>query len=84
MNYLFFILNNLSILINACRFLHSIGVPASKWGRMLTVNPFLLQEDLDTLKIRVQYLTSKNYSTEAIAHIVASYPKWLSKRLLFT
>uniref|UniRef100_A0A2P2I5M0 Transcription termination factor 3 n=1 Tax=Hirondellea gigas TaxID=1518452 RepID=A0A2P2I5M0_9CRUS len=59
-------------------FLHDLGVAADKWGRMLTVNPFLLKEDLQTLHTRVDYLASKNFSQEAIANIVSSYPKWLT------
>ncbi|XP_018010618.1 transcription termination factor 3, mitochondrial [Hyalella azteca] len=58
-------------------FLHQVGVPVEKWARILTINPYLLKEDLDVLHSRIQYLVAKKFTPQSIA-TVAAFPIWLS------
>ena len=47
-------------------------------GNIITKNPYLLKEDLDSLKTRVGYLESKKFTPEMIAMIVEKNPYWLT------
>lgn len=53
------------------------GVKADDLGTLFTKNPHLLDENLDDMEVRVEYLASKNFSPEAIASILTKNPYWL-------
>lgn len=63
---------------NHIQFLYDVGVPADDLGMFLTKNPLIFKEDLDHLKVRINYLEVKKFSPEAIARIVTKSPKHLS------
>jgi mTERF domain-containing protein len=62
------------------RFLHDLGVPSDELGAFITRNPWIFQDDLDDLQVRVNYLESKKFSAEMIARVVIRNPSWLSFR----
>lgn len=61
-------------------FLNDIGVTTDLIGDYLTKNPFIFQEDLETLQVRVNYLQSKKFSDVMISRIVTKNPHWLMFR----
>ncbi|KAF5300742.1 hypothetical protein FQA39_LY10987 [Lamprigera yunnana] len=46
-------------------------------GGFLTRNPFILQEDLDNLQVRINYLKSKRFTDEMIISIISRNAYWL-------
>ena len=54
------------------------GVKPEEIGTMFTNNPYLLTEDLDDLKVRVDYLSSKKFKRQEIAGMISRSPYWLS------
>lgn len=58
-------------------FLHEIGIKPQELGHFLTKNPLIFQESVDNLKVRIDYLKSKNFSKNIISHILNSQPKLL-------
>ncbi|XP_022101468.1 transcription termination factor 3, mitochondrial-like [Acanthaster planci] len=59
--------------------LDSAGVTSSKsLGRFLTINPFVLTEDLENLETRLRYLRSKKFSDDAITQVLTRAPYFLS------
>lgn len=60
------------------RFLHDLGVPAENLGTFITKNPLIFKEDLEDLKIRINYLLAKKFTPEMISSIVTRNPRWLS------
>lgn len=58
-------------------FLHDLGVTAETLGAYLTKNPAILQEDLEDLRVRINYLHSKRFKTHQIQRIVQKNPYWL-------
>ncbi|XP_075069939.1 transcription termination factor 3, mitochondrial [Mixophyes fleayi] len=59
-------------------FLKDVGLEDSQLGPFLTKNPFILSEDLDNLHKRVAYLSSRKFSSQAIAQIVSRAPYLLN------
>ncbi|XP_073678216.1 transcription termination factor 3, mitochondrial [Garra rufa] len=59
-------------------FLKDLGVENSKLGRLLTKNPFILTESLDSLEDRVSYLKSKKFSKQSVAAMVSKAPYLLN------
>ncbi|KAM8883990.1 transcription termination factor 3, mitochondrial [Synchiropus picturatus] len=59
-------------------FLKQIGVDESHFGRIITLNPFFLTEDLCNLEARVNYLQSKQFKVEAVASMVTKAPNLLN------
>ncbi|XP_029918778.1 transcription termination factor 3, mitochondrial isoform X2 [Myripristis murdjan] len=71
-------------------FLKDIGVEDSRLGYILSTNPFILSEDLENLRTRVNYLRSMKFSSETVASMVSRAPyllnfsvKRLDNRLAF-
>ncbi|XP_029976088.1 transcription termination factor 3, mitochondrial isoform X2 [Salarias fasciatus] len=71
-------------------FLKDIGVEDSRFGHIISHNPFILTESLENLEARVNYLKSKNFTAETIASMVSRAPyllnfsvKRLDNRLAF-
>ncbi|XP_056154693.1 transcription termination factor 3, mitochondrial [Lampris incognitus] len=71
-------------------FLKEIGVEDSRLGHIVSENPFILTEDLENLRTRVNYLRSKKFSSESVASMVSRAPyllnfsvKRLDNRLAF-
>lgn len=54
------------------------GVPLEDLGKFVTENPWILQQPLADLHVRVKYLESKKFSKEAIAGIVTKARYWLN------
>ncbi|XP_071105387.1 transcription termination factor 3, mitochondrial-like isoform X1 [Haliotis cracherodii] len=52
-------------------FLHDIGVTDSHLGNYISKNPKIFNEDLEDLRVRINYLESKKFSKESIARIVS-------------
>ncbi|XP_065226848.1 transcription termination factor 3, mitochondrial [Planococcus citri] len=59
-------------------FLFQNGVPADQLGRVFTKNPFLLEESLDDLEVRINYFKSKKFTPEMITRLITTNPRWLS------
>uniref|UniRef100_A0A1A7XBT0 Transcription termination factor 3, mitochondrial n=1 Tax=Iconisemion striatum TaxID=60296 RepID=A0A1A7XBT0_9TELE len=59
-------------------FLKQIGVETSRLGYIITHNPFILTANLDNLQARVNYLKSRNFSSETVASMVSRAPYLLS------
>ncbi|XP_068603457.1 transcription termination factor 3, mitochondrial [Brachionichthys hirsutus] len=59
-------------------FLKEIGVENSHFGDIITRNPFILTESLENLQTRVDYLKSKQFSSEAVASMVSKAPYLLN------
>ncbi|XP_056271060.1 transcription termination factor 3, mitochondrial [Pseudoliparis swirei] len=59
-------------------FLKEIGVEDSRFGYIITHNPFFLTESLENLQSRVNYLKSKKFSSETVASMVSRAPYLLN------
>ncbi|TNN61445.1 Transcription termination factor 3, mitochondrial [Liparis tanakae] len=59
-------------------FLKEIGVEDSRFGYIITHNPFILTESLENLQSRVNYLKSKKFSSETVASMVSRAPYLLN------
>ncbi|XP_071356542.1 transcription termination factor 3, mitochondrial [Trachinotus anak] len=59
-------------------FLKEIGVEDARFGYIITHNPFILTESLESLQIRVNYLKSKKFSSETVASMVSRAPYLLN------
>ncbi|XP_014885940.1 transcription termination factor 3, mitochondrial isoform X2 [Poecilia latipinna] len=59
-------------------FLKEIGVEDSRLGYIISHNPFILSENLENLQARVNYLTSRKFSSETVASMVSRAPYLLS------
>ncbi|XP_072226972.1 transcription termination factor 3, mitochondrial isoform X2 [Leuresthes tenuis] len=59
-------------------FLKEIGVEDSRFGYIITHNPFFLTENLENLQARVSYLKSKKFSSETVASMVSRAPYLLN------
>ncbi|KAM4539007.1 transcription termination factor 3, mitochondrial isoform 2-T2 [Odontesthes bonariensis] len=55
-------------------FLKEIGVEDSRFGYIITHNPFFLTENLENLQARISYLKSKKFSPETVASMVSRAP----------
>ena len=60
------------------RFLCDLGVDPDRLGYVITKNPYLLKEDVESMKTRVEYLQSKKFTPEMIVMIVEKNPYWLT------
>ncbi|KAM8767827.1 transcription termination factor 3, mitochondrial isoform 1-T2 [Acanthopagrus schlegelii] len=59
-------------------FLKDIGVEDSRFGYIISHNPFILTESLENLHARVNYLKSKKFSAETVASMVSRAPYLLN------
>ncbi|XP_061902133.1 transcription termination factor 3, mitochondrial-like isoform X1 [Entelurus aequoreus] len=59
-------------------FLKETGVEDSRLGHVVSLNPFILTEDLDNLRARVHYLRSKKFPAEEVASMVSRAPYLLN------
>uniref|UniRef100_UPI0037E98A3F transcription termination factor 3, mitochondrial n=1 Tax=Semicossyphus pulcher TaxID=241346 RepID=UPI0037E98A3F len=59
-------------------FLKEVGVEHSRFGYIITHNPFILTESLENLQARVNYLKSKKFSSETVASMVSRAPYLLN------
>ncbi|XP_035476846.1 transcription termination factor 3, mitochondrial [Scophthalmus maximus] len=59
-------------------FLKEIGVEESRFGYIITHNPFILTASLENLQTRVNYLKSKKFSSETVASMVSRAPYLLN------
>nr|XP_020487369.1 transcription termination factor 3, mitochondrial [Labrus bergylta] len=59
-------------------FLKEVGVEHSRFGYIITHNPFILTESLENLQSRVNYLRSKKFSSETVASMVSRAPYLLN------
>ncbi|XP_025022825.1 transcription termination factor 3, mitochondrial isoform X2 [Python bivittatus] len=55
-------------------FLKDIGLEDTQLGAFLTKNPYILNEEVEDLKTRVNYLISKKFTKEAITQMVFRAP----------
>jgi len=60
------------------RLLADITVSPDVISHMLTRNPELLEEPLEDIQVRLNYLAIKNFSKDAIVTLISESPKWLS------
>ena len=61
-------------------FLHDNGLSVDDIAYVFTRNPFVLREDVDNLRVRVNYLLSKKFTGDAIRRILSRNPFWISFR----
>ncbi|XP_061752706.1 transcription termination factor 3, mitochondrial [Nerophis ophidion] len=59
-------------------FLKETGVEDSLLGQVVSLNPFILTEDLDNLRARVHYLRSKKFPAGEVASMVSRAPYLLN------
>lgn len=59
-------------------FLKDVGVEDWQLGPFITINPFILTQDLEVLQKRVAYLVVKKFSKEAVARMVSRAPYLLN------
>ncbi|XP_070702681.1 transcription termination factor 3, mitochondrial [Pempheris klunzingeri] len=59
-------------------FLKEIGVEDSRFGYIITHNPFILTESVENLQARVNYLKLKKFSSETVASMVSRAPYLLN------
>ncbi|KAM9737460.1 transcription termination factor 3, mitochondrial [Menidia menidia] len=59
-------------------FLKEIGVEDSRFGYIITHNPFILTENLENLQARVNFLKSRKFSSETVASMVSRAPYLLN------
>ncbi|KAG8226869.1 hypothetical protein J437_LFUL006578 [Ladona fulva] len=59
------------------RFLHDNRVDADFLGNFLTKNPLIFKEEIENLQVRVNYLESKNFTSEMIGRVISGDPFWL-------
>ncbi|KAK3088462.1 hypothetical protein FSP39_019485 [Pinctada imbricata] len=55
-------------------FLKDLGVQDHEIGLLLTKNPYLFQDPIEDLKIRINYLKSKKFTRERIKSIITRVP----------
>ncbi|GBM80549.1 Transcription termination factor 3, mitochondrial, partial [Araneus ventricosus] len=60
------------------QFLHDNGVSADDMGRFFTKNIFIFKERIEDLEVRINYLKSKKFTSDAIARIIANNPYFLN------
>lgn len=58
-------------------FLKDQGVPAERYGEIITKNPLIFKVDLDDMQTRVNYLEAKRFSKTQIQRILTLNPFWL-------
>lgn len=61
-------------------FLKELNMENVDIGKILTKNPLILKEDLNDLKVRINYLQYKRFTDNMITAIVKKNPFWLSYR----
>lgn len=59
-------------------FLQANGVHEDNIGNFITKNPFIFKEDIEDLKVRINYLTSKKFDKNMISKIISHNPLWLN------
>ncbi|KAJ8953981.1 hypothetical protein NQ314_007174 [Rhamnusium bicolor] len=59
-------------------FLNDLGIETEKIGEYLTKNPLILKEDVENLKIRINYLKYKKFTDDMILRIVQANCFWLT------
>ncbi|KAL1123970.1 hypothetical protein AAG570_001740 [Ranatra chinensis] len=62
---------------NHIRFLNDCGVTGDSVGVYISKNPFIFTQDLDNLEVRINYLFSKQFTTDSISRILVKNPRWL-------
>lgn len=65
---------------NYILFFHDRGLTPVDIADTLTKNPYILREDIDNLKVRINYLTYKKFNEEMILRILLRNPFWLMFR----
>jgi hypothetical protein len=60
------------------QFFHDSGVPADYLGKIITMAPMILKEDLEDMKTRIRYLRAHDFTQASIARIVTKNPSWLT------
>ena len=58
-------------------FLKDQGVPAERFGELITKNPLIFKLDLDDMETRINYLEAKRFSKTQIQRILTLNPFWL-------
>ena len=59
-------------------FLHDIGLSVHDQAHVITKNPMVFNQSVDSLRTRVDYLKSKTFSQEQIASILVKAPRLLN------
>ena len=54
------------------------GVPDSVLSELITKNPNILLEPLDDLQVTINYLKSKKFTLESVAHLISKAPSLLT------
>ncbi|XP_053389563.1 transcription termination factor 3, mitochondrial-like [Mercenaria mercenaria] len=57
--------------------LKDIGVPADKLGEVFTRCPWIFQQDVNKLRVRIDYLRSKKFTKSDIENMIDKDPKFL-------
>ncbi|ODN01526.1 Transcription termination factor 3, mitochondrial [Orchesella cincta] len=59
-------------------FLIDAGVEGADLSRILSWNPYIFNEDLGNLKLRLEYLRLKKFTPNAVVNMITRNPYWLS------
>ena len=65
-------------------FLYHNKVPADSLGHVLSKNSDIFKEPIDKLQLRIDYLLSKNFSSDSIVRIILKIPQILTTSTIFT
>ncbi|XP_017784741.1 PREDICTED: transcription termination factor 3, mitochondrial [Nicrophorus vespilloides] len=58
-------------------FLHELGLEIDIVGRLITKNPYIFQQSLENMQVRINYLSSKKFTNDMIIRIIGHNPYWL-------
>ncbi|KAK3892633.1 hypothetical protein Pcinc_003522 [Petrolisthes cinctipes] len=58
-------------------FLDDCGVMTDDLGGWLTINPYIMKEQLTNLKARLEYLSHMSFTKQQVARIISRNPRWL-------
>lgn len=63
--------------------MHDNGLSADQFGHFVTKNPFIFEQQLEDLQVRINYLEAKKFISSDITRIITSNPSWLNFRYKF-
>lgn len=59
-------------------FFHDIGLAPDTHAFVITKNPMIFKDPIETLQTRIEYMKSKKFDANSIVEIVTRAPRWLS------
>ncbi|XP_011501702.1 PREDICTED: transcription termination factor 3, mitochondrial [Ceratosolen solmsi marchali] len=60
------------------QFFHDSGIAADDFGKIITMCPIILKEDIVDMETRLRYLRAHKFTQPSIARIITKNPTWLT------